>query len=163
MTFNFKIGKNLMKLKEIHYKFQHADFDNDLISMFSIMVEWLRELNKQGKDLSIDFPKVEEPERWVKLDPHFPDPNIRDNIRFALSDVFKVDETIPESLVLLNLHSSIFAAAFMYQLSPFKLEEFMYSDEEIVRDDVKNILLEYGMSENWIKNPSDQDYSNLYI
>jgi len=159
-----RVAEEVMeKIKDLHYKFQHADFDNDLIGMFISLVEILREVNKQGKDLSIDFPKVEDPDNWFKQDPHFPVTNIRDNIRFAFSDVFKVEEEIPEENVLLTIHSVVFASAFAYNISPYKLEEYMYSDEELNREIVKYILLEYGMSKNWIKTPSDNDYSNLYI
>jgi hypothetical protein len=161
----YVLNDNIKKLKIHHNKFQHTDFDNDLVGMFIELLAWLREINNQAKTLSVEFPKVETPESWYKFNPHFPTSNIRDNIRFALSDIFKIDENIGDcdEYVLLISHSAIFACAFFYQISPFKLEELMYNDEEVTRESVLQILLDEGMPSSFDRTPSDTDYTNLYL
>lgn len=156
------LNENIKKLKICHNQFQHADHDNDLIGIFESLLAWLREMHQQSKNLSIDFPKVETPQNWHKLNPHFPSSDIRVNIRSAMSDIFKVNEEVGDEEVLTFAHSVIFAAAFFYQICPYKLEELMYSDEIVTREDVQKILIDDGMPEGFVKEPSTNDYTNLY-
>jgi len=163
MPKTYILNDNIKKLKLCHNKFQHTDFDNDLVGMFIELVAWLREMNTQVKDLGLEFPKVEAPESWIKMPPHFPTMDIRDNIRYALSDVFKVTEDIEDEEVLLVSHAAIFASSFFYHMAPFKLEELMYNDEEVTRESVLQILLDEGFAESLYREPSTTDYTNSYL
>jgi len=163
MTKTYSLDGNIKKLKLYHNQFQHADYDNDLIGMFVILLDWLREINQQAKSFSIDFPKVETPESWHKLNPHFPSDEIRKNIRHAMSDIFKVNDDTSNEEILTFAHSVIFATAFFYQICPYKLEELMFTNEEVTRESAKQILMDDGMPEGFIREPSSNDYTSLYL
>lgn len=162
LTQTFILNDNIKKLKICHNKFQHADFDNDLVGMFIELLIWLREIHIISQDIGITFDKVESPENWVKIHPHYPSNDIRQSIRSVLSDVFKIPNNTPDEEVLLVSYFSIFVCAFYYNISPFKLEELMYSDEKVTRESALQILIEYGMPSNFYKEPSMEDYTNVY-
>jgi len=162
MSKTYILNENIMKLKLYHNQFQHADYDDDLIGMFVIFSEWLKEIYQQSKKLSIDFPKIETPETWHKLNPHFPSKEIRSNVRSTMSSIFKVNEEVKDEQVLTFSHSVIFATAFCYQICPYKLEELMYAGETVTREGAIKILLEDGLPEGFIKEPSNNDYTNMY-
>lgn len=163
MSKTYILNDNIKKLKLCHNRFQHADFDNDLVGMFIELLTWLREMNTQAKEIGVEFPKVEAPQSWFKMDPHFPGMDFRENIRFALSDIFKVTEDVEDEEVLLVSHSAIFASAFLYHMAPFKLEELMYTNEEVTRESVLQILLDEGFAKSLHREPSTTDYTNIYL
>ena len=162
LTQTFILNDNIKKLKICHNRFQHADFDNDLVGMFIELLIWLREMKIISQDIGITFDKVESPETWVKIHPHYPSNNIRENIRCALGEIFKIPINTPDEEVLFVSYYAIFVCAFYYNLSPFKLEELMYSDEKVTRESVLQILIEYGMPPHFNKEPSMVDYTHLY-
>jgi hypothetical protein len=147
--------------KEYHNKFQFSDFDNDLVGLFIDCVSWLREIVKTCSEKNIDLEEIKDPENYHKFPPHYVSMVHRENIRYMLGRIFK-DET-DDDIFLINSYVAIFASCYTYNFPIEKIKELILNDEELNREKALQILLDDGMAKQIHKEPSDTDYSNLFL
>lgn len=147
------------KLKEDHNNFQFTDFDDDIVGMCHRLVHWMREVNNQAQAHGYELSKPETPEKFFKMQPHFPKMQYRKNLRKVIVMALREDS---DEVCLKNLFTALLAATHIYHMPSEKMYEIALSDVEFTREDSKKLLLDDTMSPNWLKEPSDRDFTALY-
>ena len=147
--------------KKYHNKFQFSDFDNDLVGIFIDCVSWLREIVKECSEKNIELEEIKDPDRYQKFVPHYPSMDERDNVRIMLSILFKED--FDHDIFLMNSYVAIFATCYTYHYPIPVIKDLILNDDELTREKVLQILLDDGMSMNLHKEPSDNDYSKMFV
>jgi hypothetical protein len=150
---------NREKLKEMHVNWQITDFDDDIVGICYELVHWMREVNKQAQALNAQLSPPEDPEKFFKLQPHFPKMQYRKNLRKVIVMALREED---DSLCLSNLFTSLLAAAYVYHMPSQAMYELALNDKEFTREDSKQLLLDDTMSTNWLKEPSGRDFTALY-
>lgn len=147
------------KLKEMHVSWQITDFDDDIVGICYELVHWMREINNQAKNLNVIIPKPDAPEKFFKLQPHFPKMQYRKNLRKVIVMALREED---DSLCLTNLFTSLIAATYVYHMPSQAMYDIALSDKEFTREDSKQLLLDDTMSPNWLKEPSGRDFTAIY-
>jgi hypothetical protein len=153
---------NKKLILDSYNKFQHADYDEDLVGMCCVIIEWLNQISIEMKRCGIEIDEFE-PLGISKMQPHFPSTEHRKNLRFALSSFMRSTEE-DEKTYLQNALNTVLIASYIYHFPTEKIYKIAVDDNKtLTRDEVKQILLSDDMSPNWIKEPSDVDYSALFL
>lgn len=147
------------KLKTDHITFQITDFDDDIVGICHSLVHWMREVNRQAQEHGYEISKPETPERFFKMQPHFPSMKYRKNLRIVIAMALREED---DEVCIRNLFTSLLAATYIYHMPSEKMYNIALSDVEFNREDSKTLLLDDTMSPNWLKEPSDRDFSALY-
>lgn len=147
--------------KEYHNKFQFSDFDNDLVGLFINSVTWLREIVKKCTEENIELEEIKDPENYHKFQPHYPSMDYRENVRYMLGRIFR-DET-DDDVFLINSYVALFASCYTYNFPVGTIKELILNDTELTREKVLQILLDDGMAPEIHKEPSDTDYSKIFL
>lgn len=147
------------KLKENHIAFQITDFDDDIVGICHSLVHWMRVVIEQSQEHYYELSKPETPERFFKMQPHFPKMQYRKNLRKIIAMALKEED---DEICIRNLFTSLLAATYIYHLPSEKIYEIALSNVEFNREDSKKLLLDDNMSSNWLKEPSNRDFSALY-
>lgn len=150
---------NREKLIEDHNNFQFTDFDDDLVGMCHNLVHWMRAVSKQAQEHNLALPMPETPDKFFKMQPHFPKMQYRKNLRKVIVMALREEN---DEVCLINLFTALLAATYIYHMPSEKMYEIALSDAEFNREDSKNLLLDDTMSPNWLKEPSDRDFTALY-
>ena len=145
---------------EAYKNFQIADFDHDMIGMCKAFVNFLKILKNEIND---ELPPLEPLEKFYKLDPHQPRMTLRENYRRALGYAMKSQDESDIKVNLLNLYTVVIAGTYIYHMPTEEIIKASLDDKEFTREDSKNMLLEDNMSPNWIKEPSNTDFSSLIL
>lgn len=147
-------------LRELHCKFQDADYDDDIVSLALSLVNIGRWCWEQAKDLEITLEKPQDPERFYKMVPHFPAMKNRVSARKVLAGICKEED---RTLLVQNVFVGAFAVAYIYHLPAQKMFDMIIAEEETDRLTVQAVLLDDGMSPNLLKEPSGKDFSAIYL
>lgn len=147
-------------LRELHCKFQDADYDDDIVSMAVALVNMGRWCWEQAEDLEITLEKPGDPERFYKMVPHFPSMKNRKSARNVLAMICKEED---RTLLVQNVFVTTFAVAYIYHFPTDKLFDMITAEEETERSTMKTVLLEDGMSPNLLKEPSGKDFSAIHL
>ena len=138
---------------------QIAELDHDLIGMFKACIEWMRVVIKQMPDLNYNLPDYPYA-GYIKLHPHLPKPKDRIFIRKLAGHLFqRSDITLEERF--LEIYKTIITIMYVFHFPVDILLEYSKNDIVITRELAKDILLQDGMSKNWIKEPSGYDFSKV--
>jgi hypothetical protein len=147
-------------LRDLHCGFQDTDYDDDIIGIMLSLVnldKWCRE---GAIELSIALEEPKEPEKFHKMQPHFPSMKYRKTIRKILAGVCKEQD---KALLIQNLHATVMAISYTYHMPTEVIIEMARRDSDVTRDEVLKALLDDGMSTNLPKEPSGKDFSALYL
>lgn len=147
------------KLKTDHITFQIRDFDDDIVGICQSLVCWMREINRQALEHGYELSKPVTPEKFFKMQPHFPKMQYRKNLRKIIVMALREEGN---EICLKNLFTALLAATYVYHMPSVKMYELAMNDLEFTRDDSKKLLLDDTMSPNWLKEPSNRDFSALY-
>lgn len=142
-------------------KFQIADFDNDLVGMCKAMVDWIQVIRKELDGDSL--PETEPLENFYKLDPHHPRYELRKNLRKFLLYAVKQQEETDLNIKLKNIYVAIVSATYVYHMPSDLIIKAGMEDKEFTREDSRTMLLNDNMSPNWLKEPSDTDYTEILL
>jgi hypothetical protein len=153
---------NKEAILESYKLFQQADYDEDLIGMCCAVIRWLDKIATEMKNCNVEIDEFE-PLQIQKLQPHFPSSDLRKNLRLSLARFMRSEEE-NEKVYLQNALNAVLIASYIYHFPTEKLYRIAVDDKKVLtRDEVKQILLSDDMSPNWIKEPSDVDYSALFL
>ena len=147
-------------LRELHCKFQDADYDDDIIGLALGLVNMGRWCWDQAEDLEITLEKSVDPERYYKMVPHFPSMKNRVSARNVLAQICKEED---RTLLVQNVFVGAFAVAYNYHLPTAKMFDMITAEEETDRQTMKEVLLKDGMSPNLPKEPSGKDFSAIHL
>ena len=142
---------------DAYRNFQIADFDDDLIGLSKSVIEWMKVLRAELPNET--FPENNPPDNYYKLHPHFPRYELRLNIRDGLNFTVNHQKEDEYSVKLLNIYVLLLVITYLYHLPTEQIIKKSLEDNDIDRDIVKEMLLDDGMSPNWIKEPSGKDFS----
>jgi hypothetical protein len=147
-------------LRDLHVSFQDADFDDDLVSLGKSLIDIMRWCHGEAKSAGFELSPTEVPERFHKMQPHFPAMKYRKAARPALAEACKIED--PE-LRVHNVHVVALAICYIYHLPVDVLRTLAETEEDTPREKVKQVLLDDDMSPNWLKDPSGRDFSALHL
>jgi hypothetical protein len=148
------------RLRDLHCRFQDADYDDDIVGIMLSLVnleKWCQEEEAAEPLLVLEDPK--DPERFHKMQPHFPAMKYRKTARQVLAGVCKEED---KGLLVHNLHATVLAIAYIYHM-PVAVMVEMAKSGDVTREQVLQALLDDGMSTNLPKDPSGKDFSALYL
>jgi hypothetical protein len=149
------------ELIDYYIQFQITDYDDDLIGICKSLVDWGQAIKKEMG--SEPLPPNEVPENFYKIQPHHPRMELRFSLRKFLSVAIRQKTDVDEITNLKNIFVCVMASMYVYHLPVEKLLEIIQAETEFTREDAKNVLLEDGMSLNWIKEPSGRDFSKILL
>ncbi len=148
-------------LKTLHDRFQHADYDDDLITISKSLVDLMRWCYDESKQLGIELAPTEAPDKFHKMQPHFPAMKYRKAARPALAEACKIEDC---ELRARNIHVVCLAISYIYHLPVDQMRTISEStNEDVSRDRMEKLLLDDDMSPNWVKEPTDKDFTALYL
>ena len=142
--------------------FQITDLDDDMIGMCQSFVDFMKEIRRQIPDE--EFPKAEAPHNFYKLQPHQPKMELRKNYRKMLAYSVKHQQETDETIKLLNLYVALLVGTYLYHMPSEKITEASKQlDYVFTRSDSEKMLLDDDMSPNWIKEPSEKDFTAIML
>ena len=141
--------------------FQIADLDDDMVGMGKALVDWIKVLRAEIPNE--EFPQIEPPENFYKLDPHQPRMELRKNLRKMLAHAVKYQEETDFATKVKNIYVAILAGTYIYHMPTEKIVEASLGSSEFTREDSSKMLLEDNMSPNWLKEPSGKDFSAIML
>lgn len=145
---------------EAFNNFQIADLDDDMVGMCKALVEWIQVIRHElGEDT---LPEIDPLENFYKLDPHQPRMELRKNLRKTLAFAVKGQEE-DEITKLKNIFIVLVSATYIYHMPTFEIVKAGKEDNEFTREDSKRMLLGDNMSPNWLKEPSDRDFTAIML
>jgi hypothetical protein len=149
------------QLRDLYVDFQIADFDDDLIAICVRAVNILKWGFQEALDGDFEPAENELPNRFFKLQPHFPSMKNRKACRNALDYAMKLEEK--HDVKVVNIMTTIIAITYVYHLPTAGLYEAAKNNIEFGRKEAEQMLLEDKMSSNWIKEPSNRDFSAIIL
>ena len=141
--------------------FQIADLDNDMVGMCKAMVDWVKVLRAEIPDE--EFPAIEPPEKFYKMDPHQPRMELRKNLRKMLAHSVKYQSEEDIVTKIKNVYVAVLAATYIYHMPTEKMVEVSKNPNEFTRNDAEKLLLEDNMSPNWLQEPSGKDFTAIML
>jgi hypothetical protein len=148
-------------LRDLYVDFQIADHDDDLIEICVRAVNILKWGFQEALDGDFNPAQNEWPHRFFKLQPHFPSMKNRKACRNALDYAMKLEEE--HEVKVVNIMTTIIAITYVYHLPTAGLYEAAKNNIEFGRKEAEQMLLEDKMSSNWIKEPSNRDFSAIIL
>lgn len=145
---------------KLNHKIQHADYDDDLIGICTTITETLKYYKNKSKEFNIKLEEPKEPFNYIKMNPFVAQMKYRKNIRKVLSIASKEQNEI---IRIQNVYIVLLATLYIYHFPIQELINLIDSNKDINRNIIQDILLKDGMSENWIKEPTDKDFTKLYM
>jgi hypothetical protein len=142
-------------------QFQIADLDDDMIGMCKAMVDWIKVLRSELPNE--EFPKIDPPNNFYKLVPHQPKMELRKNLRKIMAHAVKYQKEDDVVTKIKNIYVTIVAGTYIYHMPTEKIVEAGKQNKEFTREDSKEMLLNDGMSENWLKEPSGKDFTAIML
>ena len=140
--------------------FQIADLDDDMVGMCVALVNWMKVLRQESPDTV--FPETEAPSNFYKLDPHQPKMESRKSCRKMLAHSTKFQKEDNETK-LINIYVTLLATTYIYHMPTNAMVKASEETKEFTRDDARTMLLNDNMSTNWLKEPSDKDFSAIML
>ena len=147
-------------LRELHCKFQDADYDDDIVGLTLGLINMGRWCWEQAEDLEITLEKPTDPERYYKMVPHFPSMRNRVSARKVLAQICKEED---RSLLVQNVFVGVFAVAYIYHLPTAEMFNMITAEEETDRQTMLDVLYKDGMSPNLPKEPSGRDFTAIHL
>lgn len=141
--------------------FQITDLDDDLVGMNKAFVDWIKALRTEIPDE--EFPAVEPPERFYKMDPHQPKMELRKNLRKMLAHSVKYQTEDDFATKVKNIYVTVLAATYIYHMPTEKIVEASLKENDFTREESKEMLLADNMSPNWLKEPSGKDFTAIML
>jgi hypothetical protein len=141
--------------------FQVTDLDDDMAGMCKALVDWMKLIRTQVPAESL--PPAEPPTRFYKMNPHQPKMELRKNLRKMMAHACKYQQEEDETVRILNVYVVVLAAGYLYHMPTELLVQASQSDEEFTREMAEKILLDDGMSPNWLKEPSGKDFTAIML
>lgn len=146
-------------LKKLVNEYLYASYDNDMVGMFATTVSIFLYLRK---NYIIDhFDTVYQPERYYKLEPHIPKQEIVENSRKLIKSLFLEEDSI--DLKVKNLYTSLIGISFCYHFPVEIMNTYAILGNPIDRDISIKTLKRDGISDNWLQEPSGNDYSEFLL
>lgn len=140
--------------------FQIADLDDDMVGMCKSLVDWIRLLRVESQNIS--FPNAEAPKNFYKLDPHQPKMELRKSMRKMMAHAVKYQEEPDADTRTINIYIVTLAATYIYHMPTDKMIAAV-DIKEFTRDAAKELLLKDNMSPNWLKEPSNRDFTAIML
>lgn len=147
-------------LRELHCKFQDADYDDDIVGLTIGLINMGRWCWEQAEDLEITLEKPAVPDRYYKMVPHFPSMRNRVSARKVLAQICKEED---RSLLVQNVFVVVFAVAYIYHLPTDEIFDMITAEEETDRQTMLDVLYKDGMSPNLPKEPSGRDFTAIHL
>lgn len=141
--------------------FQITDLDDDMVGMNKAFVDWIKALRAEIPDE--EFPAVEPPERFYKMDPHQPKMELRKNLRKMLAHSVKYQTEDDFATKVKNIYVTVLAATYIYHMPTEKIVEASLKENDFTREESKEMLLADNMSPNWLKEPSGKDFTAIML
>ena len=153
------MNENILKCFDT---FQITDLDDDMIGMCKSFVDFMKEIRRQIPDE--EFPKAEAPHNFYKLQPHQPKMELRKNYRKMLAYSVKHQNEENDTIKMLNIFVALLAGTYLYHMPSEKIVEASKQlDYVFTRSDSEKMLLDDDMSSNWIKEPSEKDFTAIML
>lgn len=146
---------------EAFNRFQIADLDDDMVGMCVELVNWLKVCRSNFPNNNFSQPVT--PETFYKLDPHQPRMELRKNLRKMMAHAVKYQKEDDELTKTQNIFTVVLTATYIYHMPTDKMFEASLSSSEFTRDLAKEMLLNDNMSPNWLKEPSERDFSAIML
>jgi len=138
-----------------YYKeFKVADLDNDMVGICQSLTNYMIELRLFGPNCEMQ-PAIP-PDSYFKHDPHLPRLELRDNLCKIFKSVYE-DTSVGEEKII-NVYTLVLSAALVFNMPIGKMDEIAKTGKFISRDESKVMLLEDGMSPNWLIEPTGRNY-----
>ena len=140
--------------------FQTAELDDDMIGIGKTLVDLMIEVRKLVDPDKLPLPET--PTKFFKLDPHLPRVDLRTSYRKMCAYAVKHQDEDDEEIKLINIYVAALAGFYIYHMPVERLVELAAagtSDRELI----KQTLLDGDLSPNWIKEPSNIDFSAFII
>jgi hypothetical protein len=147
------------RLRDLHCRFQDTDYDDDIIGIMLALVNLEKWCQEEAVELDLNLEDPKDPDRFHKMQPHFPAMKYRKTARQVLAGVCKEED---KGLLVHNLHATVLAIAYIYHM-PVAVMVKMAMRGDVTREQVLQALLDDGMSTNLPKDPSGKDFSALYL
>jgi hypothetical protein len=147
------------RLRDLHCRFQDTDYDDDIIGIMLALVNLEKWCQDEAAELDLNLEDPKDPDRFHKMQPHFPAMKYRKTARQVLAGVCKEGD---KELLVHNLHATVLAIAYIYHM-PVAVMVEMARRGDVTREQVLQALLDDGMSTNLPKDPSGKDFSALYL
>ncbi len=140
----------MLKYKDNLKSFLDTDYRNDLTGMCESLVRWVQDLNESGfLDLETLPPA---PSNYVKNIPHIINFDRRESVRRMINHMFLEDQMVgvSEEIFVKNTFIAILATMYTYHFPVQECINAAKTSLEFTREDSKNVLLNAGMSPNWL-------------
>lgn len=141
--------------------FQIADLDDDMVAMCKALVDWMKVVQREIPH--VELPKAEPPSRFYKMNPHQPKMELRKNLRKMMAHACKYQQEPNEEVQILNVYVVILAATYLYHMPTEQMVAASRQSVEFTRKEAERMLLEDGMSPNWLKEPSGKDFTAIML
>ena len=131
----------------IHNKLYESQKYDNIVNICKHLVELLREVSIQLSD--DELPEISAPNGYYKHPPHI----TRDSPRLSFREILNKavnKETDDLKLKLSNIYVVVITGMYVYHMPVNELINLAESSKEITEDIIKEILLNDGMSPNWI-------------
>lgn len=147
-------------LKKLVNDYLYTSYDNDMVGMFTTTVNLFLYLRK---NYTIDhFDTVYQPERYYKLEAHIPKEEIVFNCRRLIKSIMQEgDDSI--DLRVKNLYTTLIGISFCYHFPVEIMNTYAILGTNIDREISIKTLKRDGMSDNWLQEPSGNDYTEFLL
>lgn len=142
-------------------QFQITDLDDDMVGMCKAMVDWIKVIRTEIPDYTL--PAATSPDIFHKMHPHQPKMELRKNLRKMLAHACKYQVEVDVDIKMVNIYVVILAATYIYHMPTEQMVAVSLSDSEFTREQSEKMLLDDGMSPNWLKEPSGKDFSAIML
>ena len=137
-----------------------ASHDNDMIGMLVSIVNFMIYLRK---NYTIDhYDVILHPNNYYKFEPHIPKQEVVHNARNLITSLVK-DSNDDVDVWVKNIYTVLVGIAFTYNMPVEAMNTYSVLGVEVNRVDGRNTLIRDGMSENWIQEPSNNDYTEFLL
>jgi hypothetical protein len=140
--------------------FQIAELDDDMIGIGMTLINLMAEVCKLVD--TDNLPPHEVPTKFYKLNPHLPRVDLRTSYRKMCAYAVKHQDEDDEEIKLINIYVAAMAGLYIYHMPAEKMIE-LASVGTVDREVAKQTLLDGDMSPNWIKEPSNIDFSAFML
>jgi len=141
--------------------FQITDLDDDMVGMCKALVDWMKIIRQELFDL--ELPEAEKPTKFYKMNPHQPRMELRKNLRKMMAHACRFQQEENESVKIINVYVVVLAATYLYHMPTDLMIKASLSQVEFTRTMAEKMLLDDGMSPNWLKEPSGKDFTAIML
>lgn len=152
------------KLKENINNFLMASYDNDMVGMFTALTNFMTYL-RCNHALENHLVTIYQPSGYYKLEPHIPREEVVESCRNILKSFGKVQLEQPEDMdvYIKNLYTVLVGIGFSYHMPVEAMNSNARLKLWLTREDSLHILKLDLMSDNWVQEPSNNDYSEFLL